>query len=554
MDRIYATIDGEEREIFPIDYRNAKFITEREEGYIFFRTKYQGTMTIKGEDFEDFVALGESCDRQPVRVEREGVADWHGYFTISDGEFNLDDCTFTFSPKAMDGYEDFLEQGSRDYNVLTASGMTVNVPAPHSVAYTNCRNMKTVIQSMINEIDPSYTLGGDFFYAANNPVTGLANTYLNVFIAHLSDIKRPLASEKARFYFLSFLEIMAIIRDMFNVWWSIKGDEVILEHYTYYRSADSEDLRSDAGDALARRYRFDMSKMWKFERFEMLNFGIIDGSIDFVNQGFAYEGNCLLTKDNERVRAVKVATDIESLMDANVAEKFPDDGLAMILSTTHNSGGSARIAQGVMSGNNLVNADLSWANLLNQFWRDGRVLMTGIYFTNPIAFWTAEPNKQQLLTVSMCADFNPYGVFETALGDSLGVDARLVRAEQSTMGGFIRLTLAYAYPDETPVPPDPPVKSVTVSQSDLSPNTLNGFFSELSGVDLVLEVVWTVRDAGGNVVDNDTENWSVPNNVVSDSFDPDFPEYQAGYCYELAITPSGGGWTVIINQSFPLIC
>ena len=553
MDRIYVTIDGEEREIFPNDYRPAKFVTEREQGWVFFRTKYNGTITITGEDFEDLYALGEDCSKQLIRIEREGLSDWHGYFTLVDGEMNLDDCTFSFTPRTDDPYDAFIEQGNEPYNIMQDTARTVSVGAPYSVNFTNCRNMQVVIQSMIDEIDSSYTLTSTFFGNANNPVTGNTNVYRYLFLAQSSDIKRPTASNKVRQADLSFLELMTIIRDTFNVWWAIDGSNLILEHYTYFREDVLLDLTADKGDVRAQRYIFDMSKMWKYERFNMMNGGLIENSIDFVNQGFVYEGKCLLEKDNELVRSVKISTDIEGILNPETTDNFSDDGFFMILGSS-SVGGNIAIAQGYISENNKLNGDMSWANLLTQFWRDGRVLMEGSFWANPIQFWTAEPNKIQEVVVSICEDINPYGKYRTELAETLGVDGRLVRAEQATNGGKTRLTIAFGYEDVTPIPPTPIGKSITIVQSDEDVGTLKAYFSELSGIGLNLTVAWEVYQ-GAALIDSDSENWLVaPDNLLYDEFEPDFPAYDPSYCYDLTITPDDLSWSIVINQSPILKC
>jgi acyl-CoA-binding protein len=551
MDRIFVTIDGEETEIFPTDYRHAKFITEREEGWIFFRTRYQGTLVLTGDLFEAFIALGEDCSKQLVRIEREGLDDWNGYFSITDGEVNLDDCTFIFTPRINDGYDAFLDQGSQPYNIMEQTRRTVSTLDP-AVDYTNCRMMLSVIQGMINVIDPSYTYLSTFFSNATNPVTAITNKYRYLAIAQLSDVKRPDASEQVRYAYLSFLDMMAILRDMFNVWWSIKNKNIVLEHYIHYHQDDLEDLTGDRGDIRAQRYIFDMSKMWKYERWEGLNRGAIELGIDFVNQGFAYDGTCLLPKDNEKRRAVQVATDVEGVNNVDYVDNFPDDGFFLFVGSS-STGGTCQSAIGFVSGMNKINGDLSWANLLNYFWLDGRVLTRGTFFTNPIDFVSAEPNKLQTVIVALCAGYNPYGKFRTELAETLGIDGRMVRAETATNGGTTRLTIAFGYEENERPTYDEPSKSITIFQSDLKPNTLDASFSELSGSGLELTVDWEIYQ-GINLIDSDTETWVVAENVLSDSFDPDFPAYDPSYCYNLTITPNGGGWAIIINQAPILKC
>jgi hypothetical protein len=550
MDRIFVTIDGEEREIFPVDYRNGKFVTEREQGWIFFRTKFQGSIDLRGDDFEDFIALGEDCSKQLIRIEREGLDDWNGYFSITDGTINLDDCTFIFTPRTDDGYDAFLDKGSQPYNIMEQPRVTVNIPAPFSKSHTNCRMLEAVIQGMIDVIDSSYTLSSAFLNDATNPVTGLANKYRYLAIAQLSDAKRPTAPDKVRFAYMSFLEMMTMLRDTLNVWWSIDGANIVLEHYIHYRTASVEDLTADRGDTRAQRYLFDMSKMWKFERWESLNRGSIDGGIDFVDQGFAYEGTCLLPKDNELKRTVGIATDAEGIIDA--VDSFSDDGFFLFQGSGVN-GGDCLVSIGYVSGMNKVNGGLSWANLLDQFWRDGRVLMEATHFTNPEDFVSAEPNKQQLLTVSLCADVDYYGKFKTELGNSLGVDGRLVRAERSTNGGTTRLTLAYGYPDGVRPSPVEPGKTVTIYQSDLDPNTLVATFSELSGLVFKLQTNWEVWQ-GVNLIDSGYVELITDENVLYQEFATPFPAYDPSYCYILDITSSDLDWTVIVNQAPILKC
>jgi len=554
MDRIFIDIDGLEREVFPVDYRPGRFRWEREEGWIFFRLRYTGQLTIEGGDYEDFMAVADDCEKSLIRIEREGKSNWQGYFTIIDGEDNVDDCTFTFTPRPDDPYDDFLEQGNEPFNIMELPVITVDLGGEFTDTYGNCRDLKAVIQAMIDQIDSGYTLDSDFLDAVNNPITTHTNRYRFLTIAQNSDIKRPTATEPVRYAYLSFLEVMTILRDMFQLYWSISGSDLVIEHVSHYYSAVDVDLRSDPGDTRMARYRTKRDGMHKFEKFETLNIARQDLSMGFFNATITYSGKCVMEKDNDIVRGVPVATDIESM--ADTPAEFPDSGFFLFActgsSTTRGVYRNTVLNNTFSTGMVRANADLALGNLL-YFWYWERVLPQGRYLEGLLTFFTVAPNKEQDIEVTLCGDINPYANYQTALGDHLNVNARIITADELTTGGKVRLTLAYGLPGVTPTPPPAPAKIASILHSRFTPEKLVGTFSQVTAGALALTVIWE-QWRGGVMIKDNTQTWNVPNGVYNHEFAPDFIAHQTGDCYELTITPSDLSWTIDINQSEELSC
>jgi hypothetical protein len=112
------------------------------------------------------------------------------------------------------------------------------------------RRLNTVVEYIFQLLPCTLTPRSHFFNFNNNhsapPVNDAydyAETYLqNLTIHQKSDVKRPDASNKAApsVWVMSIKDLLDDLRTMFNVYWKIEGDSIIIEHISYFDNSGAD--------------------------------------------------------------------------------------------------------------------------------------------------------------------------------------------------------------------------------------------------------------------------------------------------------------------------
>jgi len=142
-------------EVFPKNFNNCNFITEKESEQIFYRKKLNGKLTFINDeanniyDFNTFLNIdtgadsyGRCCDLYlEIKHLNNGVFEsyWTGLFATNDGEFDLDRCEFSVNPKTYDKYTCLLDNYGKQYNILnTSNEIVTNSYENVLLEYTYC--------------------------------------------------------------------------------------------------------------------------------------------------------------------------------------------------------------------------------------------------------------------------------------------------------------------------------------------------------------------------------------------------------------------------------
>lgn len=140
-----------------------------------------------------------------------------------------------------------------------------------------------------------------FFTAPTNPVTGKENFLNNLVIMHLSDAKRPGATNPATIGKITLKSLLTAIKQTFNAHWYIDPDTNYLRiehisffpHLTYEAAPTTMDLSTqEFRDRMEGRRNFshDTSDMVGVEGLEFpINQGVFDNMNQYENRAYAPE-------------------------------------------------------------------------------------------------------------------------------------------------------------------------------------------------------------------------------------------------------------------------
>jgi len=150
--RFYVTYNGDETEVHPLGVDKLKTTAEVEDGRIFLREKLEGKLTFINDDYAYFKAIDDDdtgrCDEISIRITQscdKGVTYsdfYNGYFSTTDGTFDIDRCIFTVEVQPDDDYRCFIEGLKTEISFNEVSGQTSssgNVPDAIYEYYV-CRN------------------------------------------------------------------------------------------------------------------------------------------------------------------------------------------------------------------------------------------------------------------------------------------------------------------------------------------------------------------------------------------------------------------------------
>lgn len=493
--RFYITALSSRVEVFPLNHWKTSLVDERDDGKVYYRRKFSGSLQFTdnngGDDFSllYLIEVNSPCERLILEIEeKDSGADtyhnyWTGHFSTTDGSFDLDKCTFTVTPLPYDDYFELDVYGDEERNILDAGLSEVTVKT-YEEDYTHNYFITDVIEYLLQAIVPGATLTSWFLQNAVNPVLGGTNQYQYLTIAQKSDIKRPDASNPATIGMLSFNQIMDFLR-MYNLYWTFDGSELRIEHYDFWEGKAGLDLRTQQLSQRANKYSYLKDDMPKYEKFAFMEAG--DGA--YVEHTISYDSPCVNNTLTEEYRS-DVTTDLSYIVacmaDPDLVGNISDDGWVILAS--YYDGADYHVYYGIAYGSpfatyNFVN---SWAYLLRAFFMHGRVLMSGYIQGVAYDFVSARKTKQQEIGAIVCYGdgYDPVDYITTELGETwFGGQKGYVKQATIHPDGKVEFTLLYGEDKNTEVELPERLKTIHCV-TDGSYTTVTTYLSEPSLVDL----------------------------------------------------------------------
>lgn len=451
--RFYITLGSSQIQVYPLNFLKTTLEDSKEQDQIYYRRKFNGLLRFYNDakngidDFDLFymVEQVDPCAELILTIEQKdsGAATWHeywtGYFTTTDGTFDLDNCTFDVSLKTNDNYKLFEQYGDIEYNILdVATSVTTTAGA---FTYTRNRWLIDVIEYIADKIIPGVSVISTFFNNATNPVTGNASRTNLLTIAQKSDIKRPTSTNPATIANLSWKELMHILR-MFNVFWEYDGTDIIIEHLSYFEQVDGLDLRTQKIAERANKYSYDKVNMPKYEKYSWME----ASGIAFKGTPIYYDSPCVNQDANNNIKEYvnRVTTDLEMIQLNEYS--ISDEGFVLLTNYWDGSGYRVWIESARLGSEFKFNMDLSWANLHYYYFRHGRVLEQGYINGVLTDFASIIPIKLHEINAVICSEdnYDPVDLITTDLGE-IWLDGEKGHVKTATIkpDGHVRFELLY---------------------------------------------------------------------------------------------------------------
>jgi hypothetical protein len=381
---------------------------------------------------------------------------YEGYFSSSDGSFDIDSCTFEVTPHTSDDYSEILDIADTQFNILDVPAMgTINaVWGTIDEDYTRTRwlakiGSNNVLEYLAQEIaGGGVTVESDFFTDATNPVTLDDNLLLHLTIAQKSDIIRNISTDPATSALMSWNELMAILWGMFQVKWTydLVTNTIRVEHVSWFTSGAGVDLRTQQSCTATNKFTYLKEKMPKYEKYSFME---ADG-INFINNVIWYD-SAAVNQDPETNSVetyVNVTTDLEYII--SNPEAISDEGFVILCNYLDGADYYVRVGLSPYGGPSKLNIDMSWANLQNSYFRHERVLIEGYLLGYLATFWTARKTRVQECTAILCEELDPTDEITTELGETyLGGAKATVKTAALSPTGETKFSLIYGPAENT---------------------------------------------------------------------------------------------------------
>lgn len=275
------------------------------------------------------------------------------------------------------------------------------------------RRFNETLIYLVSQLNCGLTLRSHFFninatHAA--PPSNIAYTFAtnyckDITIHRKSDVKRPDSSDPSKDFIwnIKLKDVLNDLKKMFQVFWTIEGNDMILEHISYFEGQAGADY-SAKPMKLELEYEQDTPKQdlyfWSDERaspFFMDIHHIVYGC-----------GN-----GNRENRVQLFSTDVEFIQNIENHEEIADQNWVLI---------SCKIVGGQYYANtasDLVNEPFRWITLLSNLHKHNRPFGKGEIGGNPVTFLSVQKlKKQPAFVVGLCCDevFDPKKTITTLLG------------------------------------------------------------------------------------------------------------------------------------------
>ncbi len=241
-------------------------VVAREEDEAFFRTKLTGSVEFVGADF-DFLEEAKKyavscCQDIAFTILRDCVETgeaivWEGHFVLDEVDYDFDNKTASVQKIAVrDDYTEILGAWSKEVNIMqmepririmlnAGRGTTDPDYNPTGTNYYDrgidlIESLRYLIRQTLRlssrQEQVSRQALSSFLSAAVNPVTGRTNIFNDVVLMHLSDAKRPGATNPARTAKISLKGMLKGLKEMFNLYWYIDPETgfVRIEHVSFF--------------------------------------------------------------------------------------------------------------------------------------------------------------------------------------------------------------------------------------------------------------------------------------------------------------------------------
>ena len=285
------------------------------------------------------------------------------------------------------------------------------------------------------------------YVAGQNYVTGELNQMDALVILQKTDVIDPAATNPATIGEMTFTEMMTFLRVAPRLYWDIDdAGYVRIEHWSWWVFVVGLDLVTAERPNEPLVYESLGEEIPRVERARWME----SQSRDFVGKDIIYDSPCVPDGAAENVKEWspgRITTDVSFIL--NDPDAIGKDGFVILATELVGGVYQTIIDTGVITGNDVSNAPLSWANLQDAFWRHDRYLPSANMNGVDTVFEAYLPNvKQEQVSIRMCCDalaFDPEKRVVGELSRLLGTSGYVESASLDLYNQRLTLVLRYAY-------------------------------------------------------------------------------------------------------------
>lgn len=442
----YYIIDSSltETEVFPIT-RNVQEIEyeRKDESSAYFEKKLTGKIIFGNNvkesifDFNYFKDKEENdrCFELKIKITKKcnGVYSlfWEGVFSVLEGEFDNDKCTYEISPRLK-----FNIQSDIDVNILDAysSDGSYNVRTGALAAervYSNGRALYYVLLHLAQQSSPNVVdVISDFF--SINAVGDIDYTdyfmqvgnYSQLKLLPLSEVQEPVPSNRAVKEFVSLDKLMQDLNVLFDVYWFIDENyNLRIEHQVFFNRMNGLDLTGPEYEKYlvgTNKISYNLDDFPKYETWK------INGSKQYCR--IAYAGCGDINKNtNEKIYSTNVlSTDYYNIRYDGGGS---GDANGIFIMACYQSLGLFRLRENNIGQNYLMQSALlvqnfhryerpSSNNTLEYYEEDEALQIIAINQGSFLPYSTIPTKIQSEIKVPLCCgtEFDPFKKITTNLG------------------------------------------------------------------------------------------------------------------------------------------
>lgn len=303
--------------------------------------------------------------------------------------------------------------------------------------------LSTFTPYSLSVVSDFFGINADSTAPSNTPYDEASENLQDYLWFQKSDVKRPQASNIATSGKTSFKKIMEVLQVMHNVRYRIAGNELRIEHVSYFSSSAGLDLTaapySNYIDGKTST-TYDNTDAAKSERWEWME----TVSPMFTCIPIRYAEECLLSDAQDEISYPAQEMNSDVLYIQGNPDRVDDKGFVPI--AAYRNGSDYYLVQetNLVDSNLYPNSHLAWANLLAHYHTYERLYPTGTMNGDPVTFDSSRRRKVGEPLEIILSNASYWDVFSA--GDSvetvIGV-GEVTRAEYDTLNCRLNLNIRY---------------------------------------------------------------------------------------------------------------
>ena len=318
-------------------------------------------------------------------------------------------------------YEDYADNPNNPTHLIYSIECQVVGGMEQVQKLRNGLMFNAVIEGIVLKYCPYLTVKSKFFGINEvtngiNYVTGEPSKTEGLVIFQKSDVKRPSATALSNAMNSKWEFIMDNLKTLFNVEWRIEGDELRIEHVSYFGKEKGIDIKRDYSNLFKHTYSYKSEELPRREIWSVKE----SGSLEFKGRPIEYQA---CNTGDEEVYNVEITTDVIFVMNNPDADSglVEDEGLVMVATQEFEGQLYIITEDGILTAPR-TNNTLAISHLMRDYHTYERPQIRGIMNDEETIFDSTKALKEGVdFSIPLCCDdnFDPDDYIVTGIGNGI---------------------------------------------------------------------------------------------------------------------------------------